>query len=85
MPNATWRLRLIKRRVALGEENFSKRKEFLRGKLDRNQKKRTIKTNAMECLPVWTTDMGYQIRRYKKTGGLSDVNIMKKNGKNQLD
>jgi len=38
----------IKRRIVIGEETFSKGKELLRGKLDRNQKKRMIKTNAME-------------------------------------
>src|SRR6218665_1582358 len=42
----------IKRRIAIGEETFSKRKELLREKLDRNQKKRIIKTNAMECHAV---------------------------------
>ena len=75
----------IKRRKVI-EETFSKRKEFLRGKLDRNQKKQMIKTNAMECHAVWITftDMGYGKRRYKKTGGLRNVN-MEKNGKKQLD
>ena len=29
----------IKRRIVIGEETFSKKKEHLRGKLDRNQKK----------------------------------------------
>jgi len=43
----------------------SKRKELLRGKLDRNQKKRMIKSNAMEGHAVWITDMGYEKRRYK--------------------
>ena len=77
----------IKRRVLIGEETFSKRKELLRGKLDRNLKKRMIKTNAMEimeCHAVWITDLSYDKRRYKKTGGLRNVN-MKKNRKNQLD
>jgi len=39
----------------MGEEIFSKRKELLRGKLDRNQKKRMIKTNAkpMLCRAVY--------------------------------
>ena len=53
----------IKRRIVRGEETFSKRKELLRGKLDRNQKKRMIKTNAMKCYAVWITDMGYEKRR----------------------
>ena len=74
----------IKRRIVIGEKTFSKRKELLRGKLDRNQKKRMRKTNAMECHDVWITDMGYEKRRYKKTGCLSNVN-MEKNGRNQLD
>src|SRR6218665_904889 len=42
----------IKRRIVIEEETFSKTKELLRGKLDRNQKKRTIKTSAMECHAV---------------------------------
>jgi len=54
----------IKRRIVIGEETFSKRKELLRGKLNRNQKKRMIKTNAKECHAVWITDMGYEKRRY---------------------
>jgi len=33
----------IKKRIVIGEETFSKRKELRRGKLDRNQKKRMIK------------------------------------------
>jgi len=37
----------IKRRIVIGEETFSKRKELLRGKLDRNQKKWIIKTSAI--------------------------------------
>src|SRR6218665_3599398 len=64
----------IKRRIVTGEETFSKRKELLRRKLDRNQKKRMIKTNAIECHAVGITDMGYEKRRYKKTGCLSNVN-----------
>jgi len=70
----------IKSRIVIGEETFSKRKELLREKLDRNQKKRMIKTKAMECHAVWISDMGYEKRRYKKTGGLRNVN-MEKNGK----
>ena len=70
-----------KRRIVIGEEIFSKRKEFLRGNLDRNQKKRMIKTNAMECHAVWITDMVYEKRRYKKSGGLRNAN-MEINGKN---
>jgi len=53
----------IKRRRVIGEETLSTRKELLRGKLDRNQKKQT---NAMKCYAVWITDMGYEKRRYKK-------------------
>jgi len=76
----------IKRRIVRGEETFSKRKELLRGKLDRNQKKRMIKTNAMKCYAVWITDMGYEKRRYKKIGGLRNVHMnTEKNGKNQSD
>ena len=37
----------IKRRIAIGEETSSKRKELLKRKLDRNHKKRMIKTNAI--------------------------------------
>src|SRR6218665_685939 len=70
----------IKRRILIGEEIFSKRKELLRRKLDRNQKKRMLKTNAIGCHAVWITDMGYKKRIYKKTGGLRNVN-MQKNGK----
>jgi len=33
---------------------------------------------------LWITDMSYEKRRYKQTGGLINVN-MEKNGKNQLD
>ena len=68
----------------IGEETFSKRKELLRGKLDRNKKKRMIKTNAIGCHAVWITDMGYETSIYKKVGGLRNVNE-EKNGKNQLD
>jgi len=34
----------IKRRIALGKDAFTKRKELLRGKMDRNLKKRMVKT-----------------------------------------
>jgi len=77
----------IKRRIVIRQETFSKRKELLRGKLDRIQKKRMIKTNATGCHAVWITciHVGYDNRRYKKTGGLRNVNkIMEKNGKNKL-
>jgi len=37
-----------KRRIVIGEETFSKRKELLRGTLDRIQKIRMIKSNAMD-------------------------------------
>ena len=50
----------IRRRIVIGEETFSKRNELLRGKLDRNQKKLMIKTNAMECHAVSITYMGYE-------------------------
>jgi len=50
----------------IGEETFSKTKELLRGRLDRNQKKWMINTNIMECHALWITDMGYQKRRYRK-------------------
>ena len=60
----------IKRRILIEEEIFSKKKELLRGKLDRNQKKRMLKTNAIGCHAVWITDMGYEKRIYKKTGRL---------------
>jgi len=60
----------IKRRIVIGEETFSKRKELLRGKPDRNQKKQMIKTNAMGCYAVWITDMGYEKRRYKRPEAL---------------
>jgi len=60
----------IKRRIVIGEETFSKRQELLRGKLDRNQKKRMIKTNAIMCNAVWITDMGYEERRYKRPDAL---------------
>jgi len=52
----------IKRRILIEEEIFSKKKELLRGKLDRNQKKRMLKTNAIGCHAVWITDMGYEKR-----------------------
>ena len=75
----------IKRRIVI-EETFSKRKELLRGKLDRNQKKRTIKTKAIECYAAWITDKGYEKRRYKKIGGLRNVHMnTEKNVKNQSD
>ena len=66
----------IKRRIELEVER-GKWKELLRGKLGRNQKKLVIKTNAMECQAVWVIDtfMGYEKRRYKKTGGLRNVNM----------
>ena len=35
----------------------------------------------MVCRAVWITDMGYEKRKYKKTGGLRNVN-MDKNEKN---
>jgi len=65
----------------VGEKTFSKRKELLRGKLDRNQKKRIIKGNAMDCHALWITDMGYERRRHKKTGCLRNVNVEKNGGK----
>src|SRR6218665_1065831 len=65
----------MKRRIVIRKVTFSKRKELLRGKLNRNQKIRMIKTNAMECRAVWITDMGYERRRYKKTGGLINMNM----------
>ena len=72
----------IKRRI--GEETFSKRKELLRGKLDRNQKKRMIKSNA-KCYAVWITDMGYEKRRNKTIGGLRNVHMnTEKNGKKSV-
>ena len=40
MSNATWGLEVSS---DMGEETFSKRKELLRGKLDRNQKKQMFK------------------------------------------
>ena len=55
-----------KKRAVIGKDTFSKMKELLRIKLDRNQKKRMIKTTAMECHAAWITDMGYENRRYKK-------------------
>src|SRR6218665_541151 len=48
------------------EETSSKRKELLRGKLDRNQKKWMIKANAMRRHAVCITAMGYEKRRYKR-------------------
>src|SRR6218665_511518 len=42
---------------SVGEETFSKRKELLREQLDRNWKKRMIKSNAMVCHAVWITDI----------------------------
>ena len=77
----------IKRRIVIGAETLSKRKELLRGKLDRNQKKRMIKTDAMGCYAVFINDMGFEKRKYKKKGGLRNLrNVnMEKNGKNQLD
>src|SRR6218665_1765190 len=49
----------IKRRIVIGEETLSKRKELLRGKLDRNQKKRMTITNAMGVMmygsQTWAT------------------------------
>src|SRR6218665_894777 len=67
----------IKRRIVRGEKTFSKKKELPRGKLDRNQKKRTIKANAMRCCAVglWIIDLGYEKRRYKKIGGLRNVHM----------
>jgi len=57
-------------RILIGEDIFSRRKELLRVKLDRNKKKRMIKTNAMMGRAVWITDMGCEKRIYKQTGGL---------------
>src|SRR6218665_1404492 len=73
--NATWKLKEGYWRRDILEE-----KKLLRGKLDRNQKKRMIRTNAMVCRAVWITYMGCEKRIYKKTGGLRNVN-MHKNGK----
>ena len=60
----------LKRRIAIGKETFSKRKELLRGNLDRNQQKRKIKASAMECHAVCITDMSYEKRRYKRSEAL---------------
>ena len=70
--------------MVIGEEKLTKRNELLRGKPDRNQKKQMIKTNAFGCHAAWITDMGYEKRRYKRTGVLRNVS-MEKNGKNQWD
>jgi len=53
-----------RKRNILKEERTSESKT-----IDRNQKKRMIKTNAMVCRAVWITDMGYEKKRYKKRGG----------------
>lgn len=51
----------FKRRSALGKETFSKRKELLRRKMNRNLKKRTVKT------PVWSVVLcGVEIWTMKK-------------------
>ena len=55
----------IKRKIVIGEETFSKRKELLRGKLDRNQRKRMIKTNAMKCYAVGPMDHRHGLREKK--------------------
>src|SRR6218665_407967 len=60
----------ITRRIVIGEETFSKRKELLRGKLDRNPKKWMVKTNAMECRAVWITDMDYEKEDIKRREAL---------------
>jgi len=65
-----------RRRDILKEERSSERKT--------RQKSEETATNAMECHIVWITDMGYEKRRYKKTGGFGNVNTEKK-GKSQLD
>ena len=70
----------IKKRILIGEEIFSKRKELLRGKLDRNQKKRMLKINAIGCHAVWITGMGYEKRRLE---GLRNVNVQK-NGRKSV-
>ena len=67
-----------RRRDILKEERTSERKT-------RQESEETNdKINAMICHAVWITDNGYGKRRYKKTGGLINVN-MEKNGKNYLD
>ena len=44
----------IKRRIVMGEETFSKMKELLRGRLDRDQRKRMTNTNAIRRHAAWT-------------------------------
>ena len=54
MPNAT----IMKRRIAIGKEAFSKRKKLLRGKVNRTLKIRMIKTLIWSVLlygsQTWT-------------------------------
>jgi len=71
MPHGDYKKVSGRRRTILKEERTSEKK------LDRNQKKRMIKTNGMECLAVWITDIGYEKRRYKKIGGHRNVNMEK--------
>jgi len=82
----------IKRRIVIGEETFSQtseRKTFPQTserKTRQESEETDDKTNAMGCHAIWITYMGYEKRRYKKTGGLRTVNnIMEKKRKNQLD
>jgi len=54
----------------MGKKSFSKRRELLRGKPDRNLKKEIIKNMDMEHHTIWIRDMDHEKRRYNKTGGL---------------
>ena len=54
----------------IGDETFSNRKELLKGKLDRNQMKRMIETNVMECHVYGSQTIGNEKRRYTRLGTL---------------
>ena len=56
MPHGDLKKDSDRRCDSLKEETVSKRKELLRGKLDRNKEKWMIKNNAMEYHAVWITD-----------------------------
>ena len=74
--------REIKRRIAIGKEAFSRRRELLRGKLHRNLKiRKNDKDFDMECGAVRVRDMDHEKRRRKKTRSLLNVG-MEKNGEN---
>ena len=74
----------IKRRIAMGKDAFYKRKELMRGKLNKNLKKRIIKSMIWSVVLYGSDIHDSKEGRHQKIGGLRDVDMAKKR-ESQLD